>query len=93
MDDLITNKKSKSNQSDKVIFGGERYLRNTHFERKERKKVKKKRKKVVSVFQCRVTGADRKINGKAGMLALHANKRRENATKCHIVIDRNISCA
>ena len=33
-DDLIRNKKSKSNQSDKVIFGGERYFRNTHFEQK-----------------------------------------------------------
>ena len=68
-DDLIRNKKSKSDQLDKVIFGGERYFRNTHFEQK-----------VLSVFQCRVTGADQKINGKAGMLALHANKRRENAT-------------
>ena len=68
-DDLIRNKKSKSNQLDKVIFGGERYFRNTHFEQR-----------VVSFFQCRVKGADRKINGKAGMLALHANKRRENAT-------------
>ena len=33
-DDLIRNKKSKSNQLDKVIFGGERYFRNTHFEQK-----------------------------------------------------------
>ena len=31
-DDLIRNKKSKSNQLDKVIFRGERYFRNTHFE-------------------------------------------------------------
>ena len=66
--DLIRNKKRKSNL-DKVIFDGERYFRNTHFEQK-----------VVSFFQCRVIGAERKINGKAGMLALHANKRRENAT-------------
>ena len=69
-DDLIRNKKSKSNQLDKVIFGGERYFRNTHFEQK-----------VVSVFLCRVIGADRKINRKAGMLALHANKRRENVPR------------
>ena len=34
MDDLITNKKSKSNRLDKVILGGERYFRNTHFEQK-----------------------------------------------------------
>ena len=33
-DDLIRNKKNKSNQLDKVIFGGERYFRNTHFEQK-----------------------------------------------------------
>ena len=33
-DDLIRNKKSKSNQLDKVIFGGERYFRNTQFEQK-----------------------------------------------------------
>ena len=33
-DDLIRNKKSKSNQLDKVIFGGERYFRNAHFEQK-----------------------------------------------------------
>ena len=68
--DLIGNKKSKSNQLYKVIFGGARYFRNTHFEQR-----------VVSFFQCRVKGADRKINGKAGMLALHAIKRRENATR------------
>ena len=30
---------------------------------------------------------------KAGKLALCLNKRRENATTWHIVIDRNISCA
>ena len=34
MDDLIRNKKSKSTQLDKVIFGGERYFRNTPFEQK-----------------------------------------------------------
>ena len=33
-DDLIRKKKSKSNQLDKGIFGGERYFRNTHFEQK-----------------------------------------------------------
>ena len=33
-DDLIRNKKSKSNQLDKVILGGERYFGNTHFEQK-----------------------------------------------------------
>ena len=49
MDDLIRNKKSNSNQLDKVIFGGERYFRNTHFEQK-----------VVSVFLCRVIGPKNK---------------------------------
>ena len=68
-DDLIRNKKSKSNQLDKLIFGGERYFRNTHF-----------KQKVVSFFLMQGHGTDRKINGKAEMLALHANKRRENAT-------------
>ena len=33
-DDLIRNKKIKSNQLHKVIFGGERYFRNIHFEQK-----------------------------------------------------------
>ena len=33
-DDLIRNKKIKSTQLYKVIFGGERYFRNTHFEQK-----------------------------------------------------------
>ena len=32
--DLIRNKKGKSNQLDKVIFGGEKCFRNTHFEQK-----------------------------------------------------------
>ena len=31
---------------------------------------------------------ERTLNEKAGMLAQHANKRRENATTSHIVIDR-----
>ena len=55
-----------------MIFGGESYFRNTHFEQKQ--------------FPFSNAGSQVQTEkcktecGKAGMLALHAKKRRENAT-------------